>query len=553
MAVAAAVAWSIHWVVFTNDPALPWTWLGLAAVAVLLRYGFQVLRDWSGQQLAFRVRGDLRRRLIATAAELGPVHLARRGHSGAWASRYQEQVDALAGYYARYLPALGLTLAVPLLLLAVAFSQDWVAGLLLLLAAPLIPMFMALIGMGSEQIHEAQQERQNRLAGHFLDRIRCLDLLRRSLALEAARQDVSAAANDYRRLSMRVLRVAFLSSAVMEFFSAVSIGLIAIYVGFALLGFLEFGPAGQITLFSGLFVLLLAPEFFQPLRQFAQSYHDRAGAIAAASALAPLLAHQPRANPSVEHGPITHGQAQPRLTQRETIHPGPLPPEPPALQLHAVELRYEKNAPPALVIPELCIARGEHIAVVGPSGSGKSTLLALCAGFVQPDSGSLRVGASARPFAWIGQRSHLFHGSLRDNLLLGAHRRVSDNDLANAMTAAGLRLDDPMLPQGLDTPIGEDNRGLSGGQAQRVALARALLSGSRLWLLDEPTSALDTETENDLLTRLLDHAHAHAITVLLATHQPAVYGRFARVVRLTEGHLAAGQLANGRPQENDRV
>lgn len=487
---------------------------------MLVRHALQILRDWSGQQLAFAVRGDLRRSLIANAARLGPAQLASRGHSGAWASRYQEQVDLLGGYYARYLPALGLTTAVPLILLAAAFSQDWVAGLLLLLSAPLIPVFMALIGMGSEQIHEKQQERQNHLAGHFLDRIRGLDLLRRSLALDAARQEVFQASDDYRRLSMRVLRVAFLSSAVMEFFSAVAIGLVAIYVGFALIGFLEFGPAAEMTLFSGLFVLLLAPEYFQPLRQFAQTYHDRAGAVAAAGALAPLL------------------QPQTFVTRTPEILPGK--PNGPLLELRGVTVRHEPDAPPALSDLDLSIAPGEQIAVVGPSGSGKSTLLALCAGFVHAETGSVAIAPSARNFAWIGQRGHLFHGSLRANLLLGAPDGTAESKLAEAMTAAGLRLDDPTLPEGLDTLIGEDSRGLSGGQVQRVALARALLSGSRLWLLDEPTSALDPKTEDDLLTRLLEHSRAQGITVLLATHHEAVYTRFARILRLEESRLQEG-------------
>ncbi len=509
------MAWSIHLAFFGEGEV--WPWLGLAVLAVLLRHGLQILRDWSGQQLAFAVRADLREELIATATRLGPVHLSHRGHSGSWASRYQEQVDALAGYYARYLPALGLTVAVPGLLLAAAFSQDWVAGLLLLLSAPLIPVFMALIGMGSEQIHQAQQERQNRLSGHFLDRLRALDLLRRSLALEAARHDVAKAAEDYRRLSMRVLRIAFLSSAVMEFFSAVAIGLVAIYVGFALLGFVEFGPAGELTLFSGLFVLLLAPEYFQPLRQFAQSYHDRAGAIAAAAELAPVL--QPPA--------VTGQRSEPLATVSDTA----------LVELHNVTVRYEADAQPALYGLQLHIRRGEQIAVVGPSGSGKSTLLALCAGFIQPESGSVTTGAAARPFAWIGQRGHLFHGTLRENLLLGAPYNSSDAELGDAMASAGLRLDDPTLPQGLDTPIGEDSRGLSGGQAQRVALARALLSRSLFWLLDEPTSALDPQTEEDLLTRLLAHAREQGITVLVATHQESVYRRLGRIVRLADGQL----------------
>jgi ATP-binding cassette, subfamily C, bacterial CydD len=517
IALAGAIAWLVQQALFEPDAPSVWPWLGIAFVAVLARHGLQALRDWAGQQLAFKVRRDLRERMIATAGRIGPIHLAHRGHSGAWASRYQEQVEALGGYYARYLPSLGLALLVPLALLAAAFTQDWVAGLLLLFSAPLIPVFMALIGMGSQQVHEAQQDLQNRLAGHFLDRIRGLDLIRRSLALDAARVEVAEAADGYRRLSMRVLRIAFLSSAVMEFFSAVAIGLVAIYVGFALLGFLDFGPAGQLTLFSGLFVLLLAPEYFQPLRQFAQSYHDRASAVAAAEALAPLL-REPPAPPQ---------------------EPEPLPADgvPALLCLDRVSLRYDPEGPPALDDLSLFVWPGEDVAVVGPSGSGKSTLLALCAGFISPSAGSVTLAGPARHFAWMAQTAHLFHGTLRDNLLLGAPPATSDRELAAALSGAGLPVDDPTLPSGLDTPIGEGNRGLSGGQAQRVALARALLSGSRLWLLDEPTSALDPETEDDLLTRVLEHARQRGITVLLATHHAAVYRRLGRVVHLDQGRL----------------
>jgi len=517
IAIAGAIAWLVHQAIFEPVTSSFWPWLGVAFIAVVARHGLQALRDWAGQQLAFKVRRDLRERMVATAARIGPIHLAHRGHSGAWASRYQEQVEALGGYYARYLPSLGLALLVPLALLAAAFTQDWVAGLLLLFSAPLIPVFMALIGMGSQQVHEAQQDLQNRLAGHFLDRIRGLDLIRRSLALDAARNEVAEAADGYRRLSMRVLRIAFLSSAVMEFFSAVAIGLVAIYVGFALLGFLDFGPAGQLTLFSGLFVLLLAPEYFQPLRQFAQSYHDRASAVAAAEALAPLLREPPA--PGEE--------------------PQPLPADgvPALLCLDRVSLRYDPEGPPALDDLSLCVSPGEDVAVVGPSGSGKSTLLALCAGFISPSAGSLALAEPARHFAWMAQRAHLFHGSLRENLLLGAPPGTSDMEMIAALDAAGLPVDDPMLPRGLDTPIGEGNRGLSGGQAQRVALARALLSGSRMWLLDEPTSALDPETENDLLSRVLEHARQRGITILLATHHAAVYRRLGRVIHLDQGQL----------------
>jgi ATP-binding cassette subfamily C protein CydD len=517
--VAGTIAWLVHQSLLESSVISSWPWLALALVAVTVRYGLQTLGDWSALRLAQAVRKETRDRLLGSAMAAGPARVATQGHSGAWANRYQDQVEALGGYFSRYLPALGLAFLIPLALLVAVFALDWVAGLLLLLSAPLIPIFMALIGMGSQQVHEAQQEQQNRLAGHFLDRIRALDLLRRSLAIGAARQEVAAAAQEYRRLSMRVLRVAFLSSAVMEFFSAVAIGLVAIYVGFALLGFLHFGPAGEITLFEGLFVLLLAPEYFQPLRRFAQSYHDRAGAIAAATALAPLL-----------NGPSA------RTGRAEDIRPVE---PPPVLHLSDVSLRYPPGDKPALERVSLEIAAGEQVAVVGPSGSGKSTLLAVCAGFLTPGTGSVQRSESARHFAWIGQRSHLFHGTLRDNLLLGTEAEMADEKLLEALATAGLPVTDPMLPEGLDTRIGEMNRGLSGGQAQRVALARALLSGSRLWLLDEPTSALDPDTAEDLLQRLLRHVRARGISLLIATHQEAVWTRMQRRVDLEHGRVRA--------------
>ena len=514
LVLAGLVARLVHEVLFAPLDAELLPALLLAALAALLRHGLQALRDACGQRLAQAVQADLRARLLDAGAQAGPLRLAQRGHSGQWASRYQEQVEQLEGYYARYLPARLLTLLVPGLILLTVLWLDWLAAGLLLLATPLIPVFTALIGMGTEQVHGRQQAEQARLAGHFLDRIRGLDLLRRSGALAAAQAEVAAAAERYRQLAMKVLRVAFLSSAVMEFFSAVAIGLLAIYIGFGLLGYLAFGPAPQLTLFSGLFILLLAPEYFAPLRQFAQTYHDRAGALAAAEALAPLLAEVPR---------------QARGADWDPGQPGPL------LKLEQVTVRYEAAAPAALRDLDLEVAAGDWLALVGPSGSGKSTLLALCAGFLGVDQGRIRARPEARAFAWIGQRSHLFHGSVRDNLLLACRDLLPDRELEAALADAGLPLDDPSLPDGLDTRVGEGNRGLSGGQVQRVALARALLSGSRLWLLDEPTNALAPATEQALLASLFRQARARGVTLLMATHQPAVQAHFPRILHLRDG------------------
>lgn len=514
LALAGLVARLVHDVLFAPQDTGLLPSLLLAAGAALLRHGLQAVRDGCGQRLAQAVQADLRAQLLDAAAQVGPLRLAQHGHSGQWASRYQEQVEQLDGYYARYLPARLLTLLVPGLILLTVLWLDWLAAGLLLLATPLIPVFTALIGMGTEQVHARQQAEQTRLAGHFLDRIRGLDLLRRSGALVAAQTEVAAAADRYRCLSLRVLRVAFLSSAVMEFFSAVAIGLLAIYIGFGLLGYLAFGPAPQLTLFSGLFILLLAPEYFAPLRQFAQTYHDRAGALAAAEALAQLLAGVPRQARGAERNPGLQG---------------------PLLKLEQVTVRYEEAAPAALRDLDLEVAAGDWVALAGPSGSGKSTLLALCAGFLGVEQGHIHVHPDARAFAWIGQRSHLFHGSVRDNLLLACRDPLPDRQLEAALADAGLPPGDPALPDGLDSRVGEGNRGLSGGQAQRVALARALLSGSRLWLLDEPTNALDPATEQALLATLFRQARARGVTLLMATHQPAVLARFPRILRLRDG------------------
>ncbi len=508
IALAGLVAWAVHGTLFAPEaPYLPGILLaGLGLLA--LRYAAQALRDLAGHRLAFAVKQQLRADLLQQAREAGPARLAGQTTAGAWAEQFQTRVDDLTGYYARYLPARQAVILTPLAILVAALWLDWLAALLLLLAAPLIPAFMAIVGMGAEQIHRRQQEEENRLAGHFLDRIRTLDWLRRARAIAATETEVVERSHQQRRLTMRTLRVAFLSSAIMEFFSAVAIGMVAIYIGFALFGAIDYGPAGDITLFTGLFVLLLAPEYFLPLRQFAQSYHDRAGALAAAESLAPALA-----SPT---GPEALAEATEFNSEDVT---GPW------LQLEGVTVHYPGQRTPVLKALDLEIQTGAHLALTGPSGSGKSTLLAVCAGFLPPAEGRVRRHPLARHFAWIDQDAHLFHGSLRENLQLARHATIADAEMATALEQAGLPVDAPELPDGLDTAIGEARHGLSGGQAQRVAVARALLSGHRLWLLDEPTSALDPDTEQALLDTLFRLAEARGLTLVIASHHAAIHQR----------------------------
>ncbi|WP_196801057.1 thiol reductant ABC exporter subunit CydD [Thioalkalivibrio sp. ALE28] len=515
IALAGLVAWAVHGTLFAAAPPyLPGILLG--GLALLgLRYAAQALRDLAGHRLAFAVKQQLRTDLLQQVRHAGPARLAGQTTAGAWAEQFQTRVDDLTGYYARYLPARQAVILTPLAILAAAFWLDWLAALLLLLAAPLIPAFMAIVGMGAEQIHRRQQEEANRLAGHFLDRIRSLDWLRRARAITATEIEVVERSHQQRRLTMRTLRVAFLSSAIMEFFSAVAIGMVAIYIGFALFGAIDYGPAGDITLFTGLFILLLAPEYFLPLRQFAQSYHDRAGALAAAESLAPALASPNGAEASAAVTEVTGGD--------ETD---------PLLKLEDVMVHYPGQRTPVLQHLDLEIQAGAHLALTGPSGSGKSTLLAVCAGFLPPTEGRIQRHARARHFAWIDQDAHLFHGSLRENLQLARHAMIPDAEMATALEQAGLPLDAPELPDGLDTAIGEARHGLSGGQAQRVAVARALLSGHRLWLLDEPTSALDVETEEALLDTLFRLADTRGLTLVIASHHAAIHRRCPQQLEL---------------------
>lgn len=521
---AATLAGLMHAALLDGDPAF-WL-LAVAAAAVLLRAGANQLQDFAALELARAVTGRLREDLFERIASLGPSGLAERAPAGAWASRSLEQVDALHGYCARHLPARRRAVLVPLLLLAAVAWVDWLAALLLALSLPLIPLFSSLIGMGSAQVHAAQQHEQQRLAAHYLDRLRALDLLRRSLALLQARDEVAAAAERLRVLTMRVLRVAFLSSAVVEFFSAVAIGLVAIYVGFALLGHIDFGPAQALTLGSGLFVLLLAPEVFAPLRTLAASHHERAAALAAAEALAGLTS------------PPAASSAGSMRADDAALEPGLL------LRLDDVRWHPDPERPAVLDGISLILREGETLAVTGPSGAGKSSLLAVLAGFIRPDRGRLVRAPQARDCAWVGQRTRLLHGSLRENLRLACQRPCDDGWLAAALAEAGLPLDAPALPHGLDTRIGEHERGLSGGQAQRVALARALLSGRRLWLLDEPTSALDRETAQALLDRLFALARARRLTLVVASHDPDLLARCDRQLRLDRGRLLAEALTS---------
>ena len=510
------MAWLVHALLIDAVPAHSlWPVMVALLVAVLLRALAAAVQERLGQLASAKVRQHVRVELSALWARLGPVRLAALP-SASLTNQWVEQVDALDGYYARYLPQQWLAVLVPLMLVALVFWLDWLAALFLLLAAPLIPLFMALVGMHAERISQRHVLQAGRMAGQFLDRVRNLTSLQLFGQVGRSIERIEQATHAYRTVTMATLKVAFLSSAVLEFFASVAIAVVAMYIGFGLLGYIDYGPSPELSLFSGLFILLLAPEFFQPLRSLAQHYHDRAAALAAADALAELEALD--SPPAAAEGVPDHAAES-------------------GIQLRDVHLSYAGRGE-ILRGVNLHINAGEVLALVGPSGSGKSSLLHGLAGFIQPQAGTIRLFGQPpgqQAVAWMGQRAFLIKGSWADNLRLAAPE-ATPAAMQQALAAVGLSALLAAQPQGLDSPLGEGGRGLSGGQAQRLALARVWLSKAQLVLLDEPTASLDEQSEAEVIDALQALASSGR-TLIVATHHPALMQMANRVVRLHEGRL----------------
>ena len=408
-------------------------------------------------------------------------------------------------YYARYLPQMALAACVPLLIVIAIFPYNWVAALILLCTAPLIPLFMAMVGMGAADANRRNFLALGRLSGHFLDRLRGMETLRVFGRGDAEIENIRLASQDFRQRTMEVLRLAFLSSGVLEFFTSLSIALVAVYFGFSYLGALDFGHYGTaVTLSAGFLALILAPEFFQPLRDLGTFYHAKAQAVGAADSLKTFL-ETPLAHP--QRGDVTLNTTQPVAIQAEDFCV--LSPEGKVL---AGPLNFTLHA-------------GQRVVLVGTSGSGKSSLLNALSGFMAY-SGSLRVNQTELSaldpdewrahLSWVGQNPQLPAATLRENVLL-ARPDASEEELKSVLDRAWVSEFLPLLPNGVDTRVGDQSAGLSVGQAQRIAVARALLNPCQLLLLDEPGASLDAHSEQRVMSAL-DTASLQQ-TTLMVTHQ----------------------------------
>ncbi|MGV6989761.1 heme ABC transporter permease/ATP-binding protein CydD [Testudinibacter sp. P80/BLE/0925] len=468
------------------------------AVRALMLYLREKLGFYSGQ----RLRQAVRKQVLDKLAAIGPV--AMKIHpAGTWATIVLEQVENLHNFYARYLSQQFLSLLVPLIILIAVFPINWVAGLILLLTAPLIPIFMALVGLKAAETSQRNITVLGRLSGQFLDRLRGLDTLRLFGRSAQQQQSMGEAADEFRESTMDVLKIAFLSSSVLEFFTSISIALMAVYFGFSYLGQLSFGYDGvTLALFVGFFSLILAPEFYQPLRDLGTYYHDRAAAIAAADAIEAFLRQD-----------FLYSQSESAVQTVEN---------PLSLQARDLEILSPQGQPLSQKL-NFNLAAGQNVALVGQSGAGKSSLLNVLLGFL-PYRGSLQVnGVEIRDLdlhqwrqkiAWVGQNPLLLATSIRENVLLG-NPNATETELQQALQAAYASEFTDKL--GLDYQIQEGSAGISGGQAQRLAIARALLRSAGLLLLDEPTASLDAHSESAVLATLQTLSRRQ--TTLMVTHR----------------------------------
>ncbi len=496
----------------------------IALALIVLRGALAVVSDLVGASASHRIRQRVRGEVLAALADLGPAWFDRRA-SGAVTTTAVDQVEALDGFIARFYPAQILATAVPVALLVPVFLVDPPSGWMLLAAGALTPLVMGLVGWRTGVHARSQMTAMKRAGGYFLDRLQGLATLKLFGEIDRERDRMRAVSDDLRRRTMSVLRLAFLSSTALELLSSLALALVAVHLAGSLL------QGGGPRLAEGLFLLILVPEIFQPLRRLGVHYHDRAAAVGAAEALLDIL-DAAEALPATA-APLTLAGA-------------------PALSFQGLSLAYPGGRRAALDDVTFEAAPGEVVALVGESGSGKSTLLSVLLGLRTPSAGRVLVDGTALDgralvpsLAWAGQRVRILSATLRDNLTLG-RPGADDAALADALAAASLGPVVGRMPGGLETVVGEGGRMLSGGEARRVALARALVRDAPLVLLDEPTANLDPDSEAAVLSALRRLAQGR--TVLVATHSAAVVALADRVVRLERGRVVENR-ATQRPDE----
>ena len=483
-----------------RDELIPY-FLGL-----IIGFGMRAIILWTREKIGFQsgqlLRNHIRQKILDKIHLVGPATINQKP-AGSWASIMLEQVENLHNFYARFLPQQSLSAIVPVVILIAVFPLNWAAGLILMITAPLVPLFMIIVGIAAADNSQKNMDTLSRLSAQFLDRLRGLETLRLFNRTSEQTAHIENATEDFRETTMDVLKLAFLSSAVLEFFTSISIALMAVYFGFSYLGQIEFGTYNApLTLFTGFFCLILAPEFYQPLRDLGAYYHDRAAGIGAADAIVDFL----------ESDYLTVHQNEKTISLES------------AVEISAENLVVLSTQGSALTKSlNFQIPANHNVALVGQSGAGKTSLMNVILGFL-PYEGSLKINGQElresnladwrKHIAWVGQNPLLLQGTIKENLLLG-DVQANDEEINQALMRSQAKEFTDKL--GLHHEIKDGGLGVSVGQAQRLAIARALLRKGDLLLLDEPTASLDAQSEN-LVLQALNEASQHQ-TTLMITHR----------------------------------
>ncbi|WP_070965282.1 heme ABC transporter permease/ATP-binding protein CydD [Vibrio sonorensis] len=485
--------------------------------------GVRAICSWGREIAGFRcgeqIRLVIRQQILDKLRELGPAYIKGKP-AGSWATLMLEQVEDMHDFFARYLPQMSLSVLIPFVILVVVFPVNWAAGFIFLITAPLVPLFMALVGIKAADASQKNFKAMQRLSGHFYDRLQSMTTIRLFDRTKAETELMRGASEVFRSRTMEVLRIAFLSSAVLEFFTSISIALTAVYFGFAFIGELNFGDYGLgITLFSGLFILILAPEFYQPLRDLGTFYHAKQQAVGAAESIVDFL-----------------------NTDVDTVKSGVTVVPSGSVTIQATDLEVLSSEGKVLLGPvSFSLEADKTTALVGPSGAGKTSLVNALLGFL-PYTGSLKINGVERTdldleswrktTSWVGQNPLLLHGSILDNITLGKSE-INPTFIEEVLEHSHAK--EFVERHGLDYMISDRSGGLSVGQAQRLALARAMVQNGQFWLLDEPTASLDARSEH-LVMDGLQRATANK-TTLMVTHQLAPLKNVEQILVMKQGQL----------------